>query len=159
MTIQGVKIKELKLLSDDRGQLMELLRSDDDLFKGFGQCYLTMCNKDAVKAWHYHKEQTDNFVCISGKALVVLYDSREDSPTFGNALKFIMEEPSEKSSSILLQIPPGITHGFTALDSERAVILNIPDKVYNHKSPDEFRLPWNTDQVPFKWPNNIKIGG
>lgn len=159
MTIKDVQIKPLKLLSDDRGQLIEILRSDDDVFKEFGQCYLTMCNKGVAKAWHYHKNQTDNFVCISGKALVVLYDSRKDSPTFGQVLKFILEEPSNNSQPILLQIPPMVIHGFTAIDCDKATILNIPDKLYNPKNPDEFRLSWNTDEVPFKWPDDIKIGG
>jgi len=34
--IEGVKIKKLKIMSDDRGRLMEILRNDDDIFEDFG---------------------------------------------------------------------------------------------------------------------------
>jgi dTDP-4-dehydrorhamnose 3,5-epimerase len=159
MTIKDVKIKELKHLADDRGELMEILRSDDSIFKGFGQCYLTICNKGAVKGWHYHKEQTDNFVCVSGKALVVLYDYRKDSPTHGQVFKIILEEPSNGSKPVLLQIPPMIVHGFTAIDCEKTVILNVPDKVYIYDNPDEHRIQWNSKEVPFEWPESVVRGG
>jgi len=157
--IKGVVVRKLKLLIDDRGWLMEILRSDDEIFKGFGQCYLAMCKKGVAKAWHYHKKQTDNFVCVSGKVLVPLYDLREKSPTFRQVDKFLLEEPSKKSKPVLLQIPPMIVHGFTAIDCEKAVVLNVPNKLYKYKHPDEYRLPWNTRKIPFKWPDSVKLGG
>ncbi|MBI1977681.1 MAG: dTDP-4-dehydrorhamnose 3,5-epimerase family protein, partial [Candidatus Omnitrophica bacterium] len=80
--IEGVKVKELKVLPDDRGKLMEILRSDEPIFEKFGQVYVTVCKPSVVKGWHYHKEQTDHFVCLNGKAKVVLYDARKESHTF-----------------------------------------------------------------------------
>jgi len=85
-------------------------------------------------------------VCVSGKALVGLYDSRK-------------EETLANYNPILLQIPPLISHGFTAIDCEKAAILNIPDKLYKHKHTDEYRLSWNSKDIPFKWSDSIKIGG
>jgi len=35
--IDGVKVKKLKVIPDERGRLMEMLRADDDLFVKFGQ--------------------------------------------------------------------------------------------------------------------------
>lgn len=156
--IKDLKLKELKLISDQRGLLMEILRADDDIFKGFGQCYVTACNQGAAKGWHYHKEQTDNFTCVSGKALVVLYDLREDSPTYNEVAKFILEEPSDESKPVLLQIPPMVVHGFTAIDCEKTIILNVPDKLYKYENPDEHRFPWDSEEIPYKWPSTIKIG-
>ena len=40
--IEGVKIKELRTIPDERGYLMEMLRCDDEIFKRFGQVYLTV---------------------------------------------------------------------------------------------------------------------
>ena len=68
--IQGVKIKELKLIPDDRGFLMEILRCDDEMYERFGQLYMTGCKRGVVKGWHYHKEQIDHFVCVFGRAMV-----------------------------------------------------------------------------------------
>ena len=70
--ILGVKEKELRLINDERGYLMEVLRSDDKIFQKFGQVYITACYPGYVKGWHYHRLQTDNFTCIKGKIRLVL---------------------------------------------------------------------------------------
>ena len=56
--ISGVKVEKLRLMLDDRGWLMEMLRSDWEIFEKFGQAYVTTCYPGVVKAWHYHKGQT-----------------------------------------------------------------------------------------------------
>ena len=145
--IEGVNVKRLKKLSDERGFLMEIMRCDDKLFKKFGQVYMTTAKPGYVKAWHYHKKQTDNFVCVKGSMRVGLYDGREHSKTKGEVQEFILslDEP------ILLQIPPKILHGFESNIEEESVIISIPTEKYNYNNPDEFRVdPFNND-IPFKW--------
>src|SRR4030067_3641967 len=90
--IDGVKIKKLKVIPDERGRLMEMLRSDDELFIKFGQAYMTTAYPGVVKAWHYHKKQIDNFAAVKGMMKVVLYDNRKDSATHGEANEFFMGE-------------------------------------------------------------------
>ncbi|GAF82248.1 unnamed protein product, partial [marine sediment metagenome] len=48
--IDGVKVKVLKVNIDERGRLMEILRSDDPIFEKFGQVYMTTCKPGFVKA-------------------------------------------------------------------------------------------------------------
>lgn len=158
--IHDVKIKKLKLIPDDRGFLMEMLRCDDEVFKGFGQVYMTGCKRGIVKGWHYHKEQTDNFVCVYGKALVVLCDFREGSPTHGESNEFYLDGPPEKGEgNMLLQIPVGVMHGFTAFECDEARIVNVPTRPYKYDKPDEYRFPWNSEEIPYKWPEFVKSGG
>lgn len=88
--IEGVKLKNLKVIPDERGWLMEILRCDEEIFDKFGQVYITTAYPGVVKGWHYHKIQTDNFTCIRGMMKVVLYDSREDSPTYGNIMELFV---------------------------------------------------------------------
>ena len=57
--IKGVKVKKLKIITDERGRLMEILRCDDKNFKEFGQVYMTTAYPGVVKSWHYHKKQDD----------------------------------------------------------------------------------------------------
>ena len=90
--IKGVKTKELKVIPDERGWLMEIMRCDDDIFKKFGQVYLTTGYPGVVKAWHYHKVQTDNHTCIRGMMKVALYDARDNSPTYREINEFFMVE-------------------------------------------------------------------
>jgi dTDP-4-dehydrorhamnose 3,5-epimerase len=157
--IQGVEIKKLKVIKDDRGFLMEIMRADDKIFQKFGQVYITFCKYRVAKAWHYHKLQDDYFVCLQGKALVGLYDARKNSKTYGKTMRFILSAPEEKGKHILLKIPKGVVHGFTALTKKGAKILNIPTKVYNYKKPDEYRIPWNSKEIHFKWPKFVTRGG
>lgn len=157
--IKGIQIKNLKVLKDKRGFLMEILRSDDKIFQKFGQVYLTFCKYGVAKAWHYHKLQDDYFVCLEGKALVALYDLRKNSKTFGEVNKFILSAPEKSGQHIVLKIPKGVVHGFTALTKNGTKILNVPTKTYNYKKPDEYRLPWNSKEIPFCWPKSVKRGG
>ena len=157
--IDGVKIKELKVLPDDRGFLMEMLRNDDEIFEKFGQVYMTGVSRGAAKAWHYHKLQTDHFCCVFGRALVVLYDSRPDSSTKGEVQEFILAEPRTQGQHIILKIPRGVFHGFTAVDCKEARIINLPTKTYNYKEPDEYRVAWNAPEIPYQWPKEITRGG
>ena len=145
--IKGVMVRNLKAIPDERGWLVELLRGDWKEYERFGQVYLTTCYPGVVKGWHYHKKQTDHFICIHGMAKVVLYDGREGSPTKGKVNEFFMGE----KNLILVKIPPGVMHGFKALGSTPAYIINVPTELYSYKNPDEYRVPCDSDEIPYDW--------
>jgi dTDP-4-dehydrorhamnose 3,5-epimerase len=145
--IDGVHVKQLKLIPDERGFLYEMLRTDDPFFQQFGQCYLTAVYPGVVKGWHWHKLQTDHFVCVKGMAKVVLYDRREDSPTHGEVNEFFMGE----RNPILLVIPKGVLHGMKGVGTETAMIINLPTHPYDHQDPDEFRVDPHDNDIPYDW--------
>lgn len=145
--IQGVKTKTLKVIPDQRGRLMEILRNDDELFTKFGQAYLTVAYPGVVKGWHYHKVQSDNFACLGGMIHLVLYDARRDSPTFKEVSEFFMG----LHNPLLVQIPPYVYHGFRAVGAQEGLLLNIPSEPYRYKDPDEFRVPPDSKEVPYDW--------
>lgn len=145
--IDGVNVKELKVISDERGRLMEMLRRDDPIFKQFGQIYLTTAYPGVVKAWHYHKQQWDHFVCVTGMMKVVLYDARDDSPTHGEVNEFFLGD----HHPILLQIPPLVYHGFKCISDGEAIVINTASEVYDHNEPDEFRVPAHENDIPYDW--------
>jgi len=144
--IYGVKTKNLKIIPDERGWLMEILRKDDDIFEKFGQVYLSVAFAERVKAWHYHKIQTDNFTCVRGMMKVVLYDDRKDSPTFGELNEFFIGD----KNPLLISVPPLVWHGFKAVD-ESAYFVSVPTLPYNYDEPDEYRLSPDTDTIPYDW--------
>jgi dTDP-4-dehydrorhamnose 3,5-epimerase len=145
--IQGVQAKQLKWITDERGKLMEMLRSDDPIFQSFGQVYVTTCYPGVVKAWHYHKKQDDNFVVIKGMAKIVLYDQRGDSPTKGLVNEFFIGE----DNPMLIHIPRLVLHGFKAYGSEPAYVVNTVSEPYNHEQPDEFRVDPFDNDIPYDW--------
>ena len=81
--IKDIKITPLKIISDNRGSVMHMLRNDSPIFKSFGEIYFSTINENSIKAWHLHKKSTLNYVCISGKVKLVLFDNRENSVTKG----------------------------------------------------------------------------
>lgn len=145
--IHDVKTKALKLIPDERGFLLEMLRSDEeDLFTKFGQVYVSATYPGAVKAWHYHEKQVDHFVCIAGMVKLVLVDTRPDSPTNGAVNEFFLgvQNPT------LVQVPNLVYHGWKCISTEMALVVNTPTEPYHYAQPDEFRLePHGT--LPYDW--------
>ena len=145
--IEGVKVHQLKPLCDDRGFLMEMIRSDDPEFKGFGQTYVTAVNEGVVKAWHYHEKQTDTFICIYGMIKLALYDCREESPTYGIVNEFFIGERNPQR----IQIPTRVMHGFKGISAGYSLIVNLPDQMYNYEKPDEYRVHPHNNDIPYDW--------
>jgi len=146
--IHGVKTKKLSVHCDERGRLMEMLRSDDpDLDVRFGQVYMTTAYPGVVKAWHYHQKQTDHFICTRGMMKVVLYDDREGSPTKGEVNVFCIGE----YNPLLVEIPPLVYHGFKCISDYEATVVNVTTECYDYKNPDEFRLPPHGGPIPYDW--------
>ena len=145
--IEGVKTKKLKLIPDERGWLMEILRSDDqELFRKFGQVYVSATYPGVVKAWHYHKHQVDNFACITGMVKLVLVDTRTDSATEGVVNEFFLgaQQP------MLVQVPNLVYHGWKCIGTDVAAVVNVPTELYHYHEPDEYRLdPHGT--LPYDW--------
>lgn len=145
--IDGVRTRRLRVIPDDRGWLMEILRSDDkELFSGFGQVYVSATYPGVVKAWHYHKLQLDNFACVSGMVKLVLVDTRPGSPTEGMVNEFVIGA----LDPMLVQVPKLVYHGWKCIGTEVALVVNTPTEPYNYDEPDEYRLePHGT--LPYDW--------
>jgi dTDP-4-dehydrorhamnose 3,5-epimerase len=145
--IHEVVTKKLRVIPDERGRLMEILRADDELFSKFGQVYMTTAYPGVVKGWHYHKKQTDHFSVVRGMIKLVLYDGRKDSPTKGEVNEFILGE----QNPLLVKIPPFIFHGFKCVSEQEAICINVPTEVYNYDQPDEFRVDPHQNDIPYSW--------
>jgi dTDP-4-dehydrorhamnose 3,5-epimerase len=145
--IAGVTLKPLKVVPDERGYLMEILRADDPFFEKFGQAYLTVVYPGVVKGWHWHKVQTDHFCVVKGMAKVVLYDRRPESATHGEINEYFL---GERNPSLLV-IPQGVLHGMKGIGTEPALLLNLPTEVYRYADPDEYRVAPHEGEVPYDW--------
>jgi len=145
--IDGVVVKKLRVIPDERGRVIEILRSDDELFSRFGQVYVTTAYPGVVKAWHYHKKQTDHFAVVKGMAKLVLYDNRKNSPTKGDINEFVMGE----HNPLLVRIPAMVLHGFKCIGGQEAVCINVPSEVYHDDQPDEFRVDPHENDIPYSW--------
>ncbi|MHC4388924.1 MAG: polysaccharide biosynthesis C-terminal domain-containing protein [Planctomycetota bacterium] len=145
--IDGVAVRRAKVIPDERGRLGEIMRSDDPWFEKFGQVYFTSTYPGVVKAWHYHKKQTDHFYVIKGTVKISLYDQRKGSSTEGVVNELYLGEHSPG----LVRVPPGIVHGWMCVSEAEAYIVNVVSEVYDYSEPDEFRIDPHENDIPYQW--------
>jgi dTDP-4-dehydrorhamnose 3,5-epimerase len=144
--IEGVLVRPLRVIPDERGWLMEILRADDPEFSKFGQVYVSATYPGVVKAWHFHRQQVDNFACLAGMIKLVLVDTREGSPTKGAVNEFFLGTEQR----VLVQIPALVYHGWKCISTEMSLVLNVPTEPYVYADPDEYRIePHGT--LPYDW--------
>ena len=144
--IDGVTTKPMKLIPDERGWLMEILRSDESLFTAFGQVYVSGTYPGVVKAWHYHRRQVDNFACVAGMIKLVLIDTRDASPTKGLVNEFFLGS----QNPTLVQIPNLVYHGWKCISLEPSLVVNVPNFPYSYSEPDEYRVEPH-GSLPYDW--------
>ena len=145
--IDGVSENTLRLIPDERGRLMEIMRRDWPIFKKFGQVYVTTNYPGVVKAWHYHTKQTDMVACVKGMVKLALYDGREDSPTYREVNEFFVGEHNPK----LIVIPPGVYHGWKCISETESIVVNCPDELFDYDNPDEHRAAYDDPEIPYNW--------
>jgi dTDP-4-dehydrorhamnose 3,5-epimerase len=148
--IEGVIIKKLTKIPDERGSVYHMLRKDDPEFKEFGEIYFSTAYPGVIKGWHLHKKMTLNYAVIQGMIKLVLYDDRKNSPTRGELMEvFIGEE-----NYCLVVIPPGIWNGFKCIGNKMAIVANCATLPHD-KNEIVYMDPLNNDLIKYDW--NIKF--
>lgn len=146
--IAGVRIRPTVTQQDDRGTLCEIFSINWDFDQeSLVHIYQFTIRPRTVKGWVVHREQMDRHFISSGSVKEVLYDDRPDSPTYTmlNVLYF-----SEYNRSLLV-IPPGVYHAIENVGEQDVVIINMPNRAYCYEAPDKYRLPFDTDRIPYRF--------
>jgi dTDP-4-dehydrorhamnose 3,5-epimerase len=148
--IEGVKIKPLRQILDERGKIMHMLKCSDEGFESFGEIYFSCIHPGIIKGWHIHKKMTLNYAVISGKIKLVLYDDRKESKTKGQVQEIFLG-PDNYS---LVTIPPLVWNGFKGAGVTDSIVANC--STISH-DPDEIdRLDPFTNNIPYKWDTIMK---
>lgn len=144
--IKGVMFKDLATHNDDRGYFREIIRSTDAIFpEGFGQWSHSLMFSGVIKAWHYHNIQTDWFYVVHGVLRIGLHDLRQDSPTYGETMDFLMGDLQPVK---VVKIPPGVAHGCKVIQGP-AGLMYITSHIYNPH--DEIRISHDDPKINFDW--------
>jgi dTDP-4-dehydrorhamnose 3,5-epimerase len=161
--IEGVILHKLKVNRDNRGVLVETLKSDwkdifDPKLRPFAMQYYSITTPGVARdedLWHVHKKQEDRFLTILGNTIVAVYDARKNSKTFGVLNLFGQGEKNGDQDQYVLLIPAGCYHGFLVYGKKDALLLNFPTRLYDPQ--DEGRIPHKEADVrfadgrPFSW--------
>ena len=147
--IEGVRVQEVKNVVKSNGDVLcEIFRRDWLLDEGVvDQVFQSVINPGNISAWHVHQHTTDRLFVSQGLLRIVLYDAREASPTHErlSEYRFGAVRPA------LLVIPPGVWHGVQNISDAPALLLNLVDSAYSYEDPDHWRLPLDTEKIPYRF--------
>lgn len=148
--IEGVIVTPLKQFCDERGKVMHMLRADADHFEQFGEVYFATAYPGAIKGWHDHTEQVQNYAVIQGMIKLVMYDNRKDSSTYKEIQEFFIGE----DNYCLVRIPTGIINGWKCIGTETAMVANCATQPF--KDGEMLRYDPFGDKVPYNWDIEMK---
>ncbi|MEO0564808.1 MAG: dTDP-4-dehydrorhamnose 3,5-epimerase family protein, partial [Chloroflexota bacterium] len=97
-----------------------------------------------LRGLHYHLNQVDYWLLISGRIRVGLADLRASSSTYkvGATIDLDATDPTG------LFIPVGVAHGFYALTD--ITLLYVVNQYYN-RGADERGVAWNDPELGVEW--------
>jgi dTDP-4-dehydrorhamnose 3,5-epimerase len=144
--IDGIILTELRQISDERGSVLHMLRSDAPEFTRFGECYFSEVLPGAIKAWKRHSIQTQNLAVPIGRIRLVIYDDREASISKGQVLVLELGRPD---SYFRLRIPPGLWYGFACMGLTPALLANCADLPHDPAESELRALDHPT--IPYQW--------
>ncbi len=106
-----IDVREVKVISDHRGEVRPMLRVDDPHFEKFGEIYFSTVKPGMVKGWHLHKTMTLNYAVVVGRVSLM---ARTDSDTF----------TCDLWPGFLATIKPGIWNSFACIGDTEAIVAN-----------------------------------
>jgi dTDP-4-dehydrorhamnose 3,5-epimerase len=147
--IAGVRVQAFDVWPDDRGYFLEVARLEQGLVAGFApettQVSAALSYPGTIKAFHFHRHQTDVWVPAQGMFQMALVDFRPDSPTYG--VKNTLYVGALKPWQVL--IPPGVGHGYKVIGGNAAMLIYMTNRLYNPK--DEGRIAYNDSSIAYDW--------
>ncbi|HEY6391311.1 MAG TPA: dTDP-4-dehydrorhamnose 3,5-epimerase family protein [Bryobacteraceae bacterium] len=147
--IAGVRLAPYALWPDDRGYFLEVTRIGHGLAADFPkdstQVSAALSYPGTIKAFHFHRHQTDCWAPVQGMFQVALVDLRKGSATFGvrNTIYLGTLRPWQ------LLIPPGVGHGYKVIGSAPGFLVYLTDRFYDPQ--DEGRISYDDEGIHYDW--------
>ncbi len=141
--IDGVITTPLRIISHPKGNILHGIKKGDPGFVDFGEAYFSTVALNEIKAWKKHLKMTINLIVPEGMVKFVVFDKRDNSPTFGVFNEFVIS----KDNYFRLTIPPNVWFGFAGIGAGLNLILNVasiphdPDEV-DRMEPQEIKFNW-----------------
>jgi dTDP-4-dehydrorhamnose 3,5-epimerase len=143
--IEGVVIKPLKRIPDERGTIMHGVRKDT-MLNEFGEVYFKKLYTGVINGWHVHEKLILNYICVYGMIKLVLCDMRENSKTKGNLQEIFMGD----DNYCLVHIPPGIANGSKGLGKHFSILCNIASEPHDSKLRYK-RIDPHSKEISYDW--------
>lgn len=139
-----------RIFEDERGIFFESYHKPLFAANGVGHDFVqsnqSFSKKGVLRGLHFQKApfaQGKLVRVATGSALDVVVDLREDSPTYGQHAKFVLDSRRHN----MVYVPEGFAHGFVALED---TILQYQCTNIYHKD-SEGGVIWNDPQMAIDW--------
>ena len=158
--LQDCYILEPDRFGDDRGYFSPYFIQKDlnnlgIKFENVVQANRSKSTKGVVRGLHFQKDpkcQAKIVEVISGKAIDVVVDIREGSPTYGMSTSVLLTPDNNRQ----LFVPRGFAHGFISLE-DNTIFQYLIDNDY---APDmEGGIYWNDPDLGIDWEGMFKEYG
>lgn len=147
--IDGVVMHQTRAVLTGYGYLVELFRADWPSANAVvDQVFASCLLPGAISAWHAHEFTTDRLSVAQGTLRIALYDGRANSRSLGLVNEFRVSDRRPG----LLTIPPKVWHGVMNIGDGPAILVNSVDRAYQYESPDHWRAPADTPEIPYSFP-------
>lgn len=142
----GLKLISTQQYQDTRGNNFELWRQETLPEINFVQENISHSVYGVVRGLHFQQKNPQGKLIsvLLGTICDIALDIRQDSPTFGQAHREILDA----DKPCCLWIPPGFAHGFSVL-SENAIVLYRMTEYYN--PDDQICIKWNDPSLNIDW--------
>jgi len=154
--IDGVDIRPIRRFGDPRGWLSEIFREDElDREVHPVMAYVIATKPGVVRGPHEHVDQTDYFAFVGPSTFEIhLWDSRPESPTYGNYWRCLAGEDSPAA----MVIPPGVVHAYRNVGGLDGWVFNAPNRLYaghgKREPVDEIRHELD-ENSPYQVPEEV----
>jgi dTDP-4-dehydrorhamnose 3,5-epimerase len=146
--IADVHVREVLHVPRDHGIITEMYRSEwDPTGLPIVHAYQSRLFPGAIGAWSCHAGNVDRLFVNQGHVKLVLFDGREGSSTEGRLNEYHVGD----SRPAFIVLPPGVWHGLQNLGSTDALMINFPSNAYDYSDPDHYRLPMDSEEIPYSW--------
>ncbi len=145
--LAGVQYGRLVSHRDVRGSFTELWRASNPAGgrDPFVQANLSTSSPGVLRGLHLHRRQLDFWVVVGGRAFVALVDARR---AVSDATSVAIVETRELARNDWVVIPPGVAHGFLALEALQLLYLVTNE----YDGTDELGFAWDDPAVDVPWP-------
>ena len=146
--LDGVRVRYLETYSDSRGSVTELFDPRWNWHPEpmvFAYCFTL--RPGHVKGWGLHRDHDDRYAILQGEMELVLFDPRPESSTYGQICRILLSEQRRS----LVNVPRNVWHANLNISEKDVFVVNFPTSPYNHVNPDKYRLPTNTDLIPYSF--------
>jgi len=141
--LEGVNLTPLKIINNDKGDIMHALKSSEPDFHGFGEAYFSTINFGEIKGWKMHHAMIMNIVVPVGSIRFVLFDERPESKSKDKFWQTVINAHDYKR----LTVPPLIWMAFQGLGNKFNLVLNIASIQHDPKEVENR----NIEEINFKW--------